>query len=184
MKKFVVTLFALALSLTVVSCRNSSPMKSSELGETSGAVSITLPEQVNTLEDAILEELQTDVVPGDDLPLSINYSNAIYKSISATIISQDDKTGQATVKFKYIDVLSLADGYKGDIENIDSFYEHCLQAISSGAAATLTETVTVSYTVLITDNVMTYVVEEIENEANILSGGALSVLKDLMNGEG
>lgn len=137
----------------------------------------------NTLTAAILDELQTDVIPGDDLPLSISYSNAVYKNISADILSQDDKTGQATVEFEYIDVLSLADGYKGDLENIDSFYEHCLETISSGDAATLTETVAVSYTVLITDNEMTYVVEEIENKANILSGGALSVLKDLMKGE-
>lgn len=138
------------------------------------------PNYSNTLESAILDKLQADVVPGDELPLSIRYSNAVYTSISATILSQDDKTGEATVKFKYIDVLALADGYKGNPDDIDEFYECCLQMISSGNGKTITETAKVSYTVLIEDNVKFYVVEEIEDLANILSGGTLSVLKDML----
>ena len=69
--------------------------------------------QDNTLYSAILNIIQADIVPGDNLPLSISYSNAVYSSISFTILSQSDDHGRANVDFTYVDVLALVSASQG-----------------------------------------------------------------------
>lgn len=134
----------------------------------------------NSLNATIFDEIYSEIIPGEELPLSIQYSNSVYTNISFNILSQNDSNGRATVEFTYVDILALADGYMEDFDDIDRFYEYCIQNISSGNIETISETVEVSYTVLVEADVKTYVVDQIEDIMSILTGGAYSVLENIL----
>lgn len=135
-----------------------------------------------SFEDALEEKVTSDIIRGEDVPAHIEYSNAVYESISFNVRTNDYKSGMAEVEFTYVDVLALADGSEAEIESQESFYTYCVEQINSGVAPTNTEVIQVSYAILEEDGGKRYVIEDTPELANVLTGGAFSVFQSMLEG--
>lgn len=134
------------------------------------------------LEAAIAQRIQSEKSLGDNLPASIQYSNAVLDALEYQVLSNDTESGTAKVSFTYVDVMALADQYADDEVNADSFYTNCVDLIGQDRAPRITKEIFLHYTLEEMNGQTVYVIESSAEFADALSGGAFSVYMDLLGG--
>ena len=113
--------------------------------------------------------LQNEIYTGEDLPLMMEYQNALLEKITYEIQSIDLENRTMDVTFTYIDVLQLADSIIDPNIAEEDYYAACLEKISSGDYKTITELVNVGFE----SSEEGYTLIQSEELTNVLSGGVL-----------
>lgn len=138
------------------------------------------PEKHSALEAAITEKIQNEIVPGEDVPIAYAYSNAVLEAITFTVEKDNVKEGIATVTFTYVDTIAMADSYGTRQIDPAVYYQECIDAILGGTAPTVTETIEITYTVLVTEGSEEYAIEDSLALADVMTGGAASAYLELI----
>ena len=137
----------------------------------------------NAYEAAIADKIASEMIQGEELPLVYQYNNTVLGAIDFQLLDADKSTDTATVRFTYVDVLSLADKYVGSMNDPSLFYTHCIGQIASGSAPTLTKTITVSFAVFEYGEVKKLIALDSVDFANVLTGGVASEYAKLSGGD-
>ncbi len=137
------------------------------------------PSLENTLESALKDRIQSEIVAGDDVPLFIQYRNAVYESIHFHVEKVDEQKKTASVTFTYVSVADLIEEYSAQAKDAEEFYRRCIDAVSNGSVKQTEEVVNIEYSESASDPMM------IDNAAflNILSGGSIKDIQDLISGD-
>lgn len=133
-------------------------------------------DETAALSAAVDSYLQTECYTGEDLPLLMEYQNAILGKISYEIQSVDMKKNAMDVEFSYIDVLSLADSITDSNISEDEYYAACLEKINSNDYNTITEVIRVGFE----SAEAGYVLIQSDELTNVLSGGVLNYYLELL----
>ena len=140
------------------------------------------PTEESALDAALRAKIQSDIMTGEELPESYQFSNAVLEAISYTIKKDNPEQGTATVTFTYVDIIALADSFGTEQLEPTEYYQRCVNTIVSGGAPMVTQTIEISYTVLVADGVELYVIEDSLALADVLTGGAASAYLELIEG--
>lgn len=132
--------------------------------------------KTEALSAAIDSYLQNEIYTGEDLPLMMEYQNALIEKITYEIQSIDLETRTMDVTFTYIDVLQLADSITDPNIAEEEYYAACIDKISSGDYKTITEVVNVGFESLDEG----YALIQSEELTNVLSGGILDYYLELL----
>lgn len=136
------------------------------------------------LEAAIDRRIEGEKNLGENLPLSMQYSNAVLDALEYQVLSEDRESGTATVSFTYVDVMKLGEECGTDIADADLFYTQCMEKIEQGTAPSVTKEIQLQYTTQeATDGESVYVIQSSPELADALSGGVFSVYRELIGGE-
>ena len=136
------------------------------------------------LEAAIDRRIEGEKNLGKDLPLSMQYSNAVLDALEYRVLSEDHESGTATVSFTYVDVMKLGEECGTDIADADLFYTQCMEKIEQGTAPSVTKEIQLQYTTQeATDGESVYVIQSSPELADALSGVVFSVYQGLVGGE-
>ena len=141
--------------------------------------SLGLKEEINK---AIGEKIKSEEIPGEALPHSIQYSNAVLGAIHYEVMSCDQKNETAVISFSYVDAIALADQYGESVENIDEFYIYCVDSIMSKTAPVITKEVQVQFALTEEIAQRTYVIQSSPELADVLTGGTFSEYLKLIGG--
>ena len=133
----------------------------------------------NALESALKDRIQSELVAGEDLPLFIQYRNAVYESIRFHVDKVDEQKKTASVTFSYVSVADLIEEYSGQAKDAESFYRRCIDAVRSGSAKQTEEVVEMEYS----GSASTPRIIDNASFLNILSGGSLKDIQDLISGD-
>lgn len=156
----VVVILVIAAVLIIIRGRDKSPTASEE-------------EIASMITDVICSE----TMPGEDLPLSQQYANAVVNAVSYEIIKIED-TGKAVVKFTYVDAMKMAEDY-GPVTDPDEFYGFCIRQIQNNNTPMAEVTIDIEY-ITLADGTKE-IVDSIAF-ADVLTGGAASEFLKLMEG--
>ena len=137
----------------------------------------------NAYEIAISEKITSEMIQGKELPLAYQYNNAVLNAIDFQLLDTDKSMNIATVRFTYVDVLSLADRYVGNMDDPGLFYTDCIDQIMSGSAPTSTKTISVSFAVFESGGPKKLVVLDSADLADVLTGGVASEYAKLSGGD-
>lgn len=141
--------------------------------------SFGLKEEINK---AIGEKIKSEEIPGEALPYSIQYSNAVLGAIRYEVMSCDPKNKTAIISFSYVDAIALADQYGESLENIDEFYTYCVDSIMSKTAPVIAKEVEVQFSLTEKNGQTTYVIQSSPELADVLTGGTFSEYLKLIGG--
>lgn len=119
---------------------------------------------------AIQEKIDSELVPGENMPLGASYTNAVYSAITFEVQHSDGKKAQ--VAFTYPDVIALADQNETDKQEADAFYQHCIDTIHAGEYPQKDKTISVEYE---KDKNGKIKIQASPELADVLTGGAYSV---------
>lgn len=131
---------------------------------------------------AIEKKIQSEEIPGEALPYSIQYSNAVLGAIQYQIISCDQRNKTATVSFNYVDAIALADQYGEIVCDADEFYIFCVNSITNKTAPFETKEIEIQYYVVEENGQAFYVIENSPELADVLTGGTFSEYLQLIGG--
>jgi len=120
------------------------------------------------------QKITSEMVAGEELPIFWMYSNAIREAIEFDIVSCNEKKKEASVKFTYVDAISLADCYAGTLENPELFYQYCVREISAESAPQKTETIRITYSEYENEDELYCIIEDSPELVNVLTGGTYS----------
>ena len=130
----------------------------------------------DALAAAIDAYIQNEIYTGEDLPLMMEYQNAILSEIRYELLSFDIEKGTMDVKFTYIDVLHLADSIANPNIEEDDYYTACLEKISSRDYKTITKELGLNFELV----EGRYALIQSDALANVISGGVLDYYLELM----
>lgn len=133
------------------------------------------------LYQAISEKIDIEIKKSPNLPMDIQYTNAVYSTIEFKILSYTKET--ANIQFTYVNVVALADLYPSEITDIDKFYKYCIEKIESEAVEKETKVIEVSYISVNENGNKKFLVEDTPELADVLTGGAYSEYQRLVGGE-
>lgn len=145
-----------------------------------GAVLILRSSGSNDFGEAISRRIETEMATDTDLPLAYQYSNAILGSIRYSIVKSSRTGNTAQVKFRYPDIMALADSLGDTAITEDEYYQYCIDAISSGSAPFITKEIQVGFTEREVNGVNRLCVVDDLVFADVLSGGTVSALVEMM----
>ena len=169
---FILCIVLLAgISSLFVACRKDNGTESPSIG-----VEEKEHFETETLFATINSYLQNEIYTGEDLPLMMEYQNALLKKITYEIQSVDLDHRTMDVAFTYIDVLQLADSITDPNIAEEDYYAACVDKISSSDYQTITEVVTVGFELAEED----YILIQSEELTNVLSGGVLDYYLELL----
>lgn len=132
--------------------------------------------ETEALSATINSYLQNEIYTGEDLPLMMEYQNALLEKITYEIQSIDLENRTMDVTFTYIDVLQLADSITDPNIAEEDYYAACIDKISSGDYKTITEVVNVGFE----SSEAGYILIQSEELTNVLSGGVLDYYLELL----
>lgn len=145
--------------------------------------SFGLSPRENAYEIAVSNKILSEMIQGEELPLAYQYNNAVLNAIDFQLLDTDKSTDTATVRFTYVDVLSLADKYVGNMNDPSLFYKHCIDQIISGSAPTLTRTISVPFAVFESGEAKQLIALDSVDFADVLTGGVASEYVKLSGGD-
>lgn len=145
-----------------------------------GTVLILRSSGSNDFGEAISRRIETEMATDSDLPLAYQYSNAILGSIRYSIVKSSRTGNIAQVEFRYPDIMSLADSLGDTAITADEYYQYCIDAISSGSAPFITKEIQVNFTEREVNGVSRLCVVDDLLFADVLSGGTVSALVEMM----
>ena len=128
--------------------------------------------------DAISARITDEVVHGDNLPLEHQYSNAILETIVYRIESKNIINNTATVNFRYVDVIALADSIGNRAVDWDTYYKLCIEAMRSGTAPLAQKTIKLNFEERGTGKSRKLCVVDSYELSDIISGGTVSAFAD------
>ncbi len=137
----------------------------------------------NAYETAIADKIASEMIRGDELPLAYQYNNVVLDAIDFQVQDTDKSEDTATVRFTYVDVLSLADMFVGSMNDPSLFYTHCIDQIVSGSAPTITRTISVSFEEFESGEVKKLRAVDSIDLADVLTGGVASEYAKLTGGD-
>ncbi len=135
----------------------------------------------NICEEALYAKISDEIIPGDNLPLTYQYSNAILNAIKFEVLEINEPTNTITVRFTYVDAISLADSYTGSLEQ-DVYYNYCIDRIISGTAPTCTEAIEVHYIVSMSNGSENISIQDNIDLADVMTGGIASIYMEQVRG--
>lgn len=115
-------------------------------------------------------------IGGENLPLYIQYRNAVLDALDCHVLSEDIDAKKAQLAFSYVDVVALSDSFPGEPASADEFYQFCIDTIASGSAPTQQAVVDAN---IVTDENGSLRLEDSEELMNVLTGGAYAEMKRL-----
>ncbi len=139
-------------------------------------------QKANIYEKAISDRINSEMYLGDDLPLSYQFCNAVVQAIEFEILDTDKANRTMHVRFTYIDVLELAECYDDDSPSQDEYYKFCLNSIVGDDAPTVTETVSLTFTLSESDGDVIIILDDCIEFADVLTGGTASEYLKLLGG--
>ena len=128
--------------------------------------------------DAISDRITDEVVYGENLPLEHQYSNAILETIVYRIESKNIINNTATVNFRYVDVIALADSIGNRAVDWDTYYKLCIEAMRSGTAPLAQKTIKLNFEERGTGKSRKLCVVDSYELSDIISGGTVSAFAD------
>lgn len=144
---------------------------------------IGLPRQTSSFlpsfENAISTRINHEITYGDDLPLFIQYKNAIIRNIKFSVTKINNRSLSAMVSFSYLDVHRLMDDYISGQTDAESFYRICIDAINHGRVVYKQDSIEMQFS----GSIPNIEVEDNEAFLNVLSGGCLRDIQNLIQGE-
>ncbi len=131
---------------------------------------------------AITRRIENETVSISDPPLEYQYSNAILQAIRYNIVSSDRKNNTATVQFRYVDVMALADELGNKAIGQDEYYSYCIEAIRRETAPFATTAIQIRFEEREINGVRQLCVVDSFELADVLSGGTVSAYMSIEEG--
>ena len=135
---------------------------------------------IEALEQKINAEKVIEYVEADsNVPMSLQYKNAVASSVEFTVKEIEYFNNQAVVSFSYTDIMSLAEDYGDSDHGPDAFYQYCIRKIEDGEAKK-TEEIRLSFVMEKVDGDKICIIENTPELTNVLTGGIYKELLDLL----
>lgn len=143
-------------------------------------------EEAVLLRQVLEARIQVEILSGEELPLEIQYMNALLSSISFEVLSVDEEQKILHIASRFADVLAMADDILRDAEiTVEEFYKACIQMIQENRAPEVEMDLSIPYEEEVIDGQTVYTIVNSEALAELLSCGVYSVaetyLSDLLS---
>lgn len=138
---------------------------------------VLLSKKQTDLETAFAEKITHEIVQGEDLPSDAQYMNKVLEHTSFEMLSVNSRDQMITVSISYPNCIEIADGYTGNNDSAQEFYEYAISVLDGDQRPSLTEEIEVSYQEE-DDGTITF--EDSEALTNALTGGTYSLLVQMM----
>lgn len=138
---------------------------------------VLISKKHDSLEAAFAERISSGIVQGEDLPSDIQYKNKVLEQTSFKMMGVNSSNKIMTVSISYPDCIEIADGYTGDENNMEDYYQYAISVLDGEKIPSLTEEIDVSYQ---EDEEGAIIFEDSEALTNALTGGTYSVLVGMM----
>ncbi|MBE6587470.1 MAG: hypothetical protein E7647_03535 [Ruminococcaceae bacterium] len=139
-------------------------------------------DEENPFSRSIEQKIESERAVGVNTDYSYQYQNAVLDAIEYDILKYDEDKLCATVRFTYVDVLKLAEGYEEDIDDVNDFYRYCIESIESDDAPSITKKINVDFYEINGDEGRVLMVEDSVEMADVLTGGFASVYNEIIEG--
>ena len=140
---------------------------------------VLLSKKHDNLEAAFAEKINSGIVQGEDLPSDIQYMNKVLEHTSFEMMDVSSSNKKMTVSISYPNCIEIADGYTGDENNAEDYYQYAISVLDGEQMPSLTEEIEVGYQED-EDGVISF--EDSEALTNALTGGTYSFLVGMMEG--
>lgn len=182
MKKVICTLFLLVLCACLCAC---SMIEVSYFTEEIPTGS-PQPEEAVLLRQVLEARIQVEILSGEELPLEIQYMNALLSSISFEVLSVDEEQKIVHIASRFVDVMAMTENIFGDDEiTVEEYYKVCIQMIQENQAPVLEMNLSIPYEEEVIGGQVVYTIVNSEALAELLSCGVYSVaetyLSDLLS---
>ena len=138
---------------------------------------VLLSKKHDHLEAAFAEKINSGIVQGEDLPSDIQYMNKVLEHTSFEMMDVSSSNKTMTVSISYPNCIEIADGYTGDENNAEDYYQYAISVLDGEQMPSLTEEIEVGYQED-EDGVISF--EDSEALTNALTGGTYSFLVSMM----
>ncbi len=138
---------------------------------------VLLSKKHDNLEAAFAEKINSGIVQGEDLPSDIQYMNKVLEHTSFEMMDVSSSNKKMTVSISYPNCIEIADGYTGDENNAEDYYQYAISVLDGEQMPSLTEEIEVGYQED-EDGVISF--EDSEALTNALTGGTYSFLVSMM----
>lgn len=182
MKKVFCTLFLLVLCACLCAC---SMIEVSYFTEEIPTRS-PQPEEAVLLRQVLEARIQVEILSGEELPLEIQYMNALLSSISFEVLSVDEEQKIVHIASRFVDVMAMTEDIFGyDEITVEEYYKVCIQMIQENRAPVVEMNLSIPYEEEVIDGQTVYTIVNSEALAELLSCGVYSAaetyLSDLLS---